>query len=703
MTKGAEFEKKVLNFLKSQFEKLGFRVMEAARQQSGTQNGFDIRIRFVDHSKKIREFCFECKEYKRELAWNSMVVKIHEVHASNYLPDGYIAISPHVDFTNINRNSLEKLSRTVGFPIKYWTPLSNVKEYFSLDADFFQYLYGEAPEPNEADKQRIQKNIRDFIKDTLREKDRLTAKTPPVILPKDLTLKIPKIHPDDIVGRTADLQELRTLLCDENRVVVVNGLGGIGKTTLARGYVFGYYKDYKHVVWISQTTSNIAVDITNTEGLLESLSIDKEDKIEERLFGEILRKLKAIGDSPNLLIIDNADRTLTQLKDVLPGPPDWHLLVTSRERVDGFYWKELDFLSLEQAIALFKKHCKLIDEERQIAELINAVDYHTLTIEILAKTAQSRRVDIAALKKSIKDDLQSNVYVEHKGEKIDKVRSYLSSIFNLSRLNEKDTWLMKQFTCLPSEFHNYSALLSLIGPNVTQIEGLAGTLNGLVERGWILYNTVTDAYKMHLIVKEIVVMQLLPALGDIETLMEIGNLSKDQVGDSSSYRAISARPISKATDRPIVREIFRKEFYGPGAKQFPDEGLWEIYEAMETDDLFGAYLVFHKEDLLFLLEVHPPVQMDIALPDPGAIGLYCFFKSEDEPACLRALRSCIRSLFRSPRVSRIVTRVNFPKPSNPRQLILQRSGFVLAPGSTTKSAIYQCFRRTFLFAIEANV
>ncbi|SEM66318.1 Tfp pilus assembly protein PilF [Chitinophaga rupis] len=534
MAKGIDFEEKALDYLRSLFEQLGFPVIEARQQRTGTQNGFDIRIGFLDDNRSERNFYFECKDYKTEISWNAIAVKIQELHASSHRPDGYIALSPHVNFSNININILNKLSDTIQAPIKYWTPESNVKTYFSLDDVFFESVYGKKPEVKDDNKTSIQEKIRSIIIDMLRQKDKMAEKNTGISFPKELTLKIPRIHQDDIIGRTDELLELHNLLFKNERVVVVNGIGGVGKTTLVQGYLSKYYKSYQHIVWISQLTKNIASDIINAEGLLENLSIVKQDKEVMQLFHEVLSKLRAIPHSPNLLIIDNADETLTALKDLLPGQPDWHVLVTSRELIKEFYPKELDFLSAENAIALFKKHCTHIKQDDQIAELVKVIDFHTLTIEILAKTAQLRRTDIQTLKRAIEEDLQSNVYIKHKGEKIDKVRSYLSSIFNLSRLNEEETWLMKQFSCLPAEFHSYAVLLELIDPGEDKKDRFPEILNRLLEQGWLLYNTETDAYKMHLIVKEVTVRQLLPVEEDVEGLMDkiIGNLRIDQNKDN---------------------------------------------------------------------------------------------------------------------------------------------------------------------------
>ena len=160
----------------------------------------------------------------------------------------------------------------------------------------------------------------------------------------------------------------------------------------------------------------------------------------------------------------------------------------------------------------------------------------------------------------------------------------------------------------------------------------------------------------------------------------------------------SVRPVDKKTDRSVIREIFRREFYGNTKMQYPDEGLWEIYDRMDTNAAFGAYLVSQNNHILFLLEVHPPVQMDLRsefLSQPGTIGIYCFYHSLLETANLPAFRACIASLFAYPSVNRILTTLNHIAPGDTRATLLQRSGFSRLPENMERSAVYCCTRDSF--------
>jgi signal recognition particle GTPase len=91
----------------------------------------------------------------------------------------------------------------------------------------------------EGDNNLIFQNIKDS---TITVHQNSIAKTS-----KELTLRIPKIHLTEVIGREDELEDLHKLLFDNKHVVVVNGLGGIGKTTLAQAYMSLYYDDYQHI------------------------------------------------------------------------------------------------------------------------------------------------------------------------------------------------------------------------------------------------------------------------------------------------------------------------------------------------------------------------------------------------------------------------------------------------------------------------
>ena len=277
-------------------------------------------------------------------------------------------------------------------------------------------------------------------------------------------------------------------------------MGGIGKTTLAAVYVDEFYEAYDHIVWLTIDNSLEEAVATNY-ALIENLGL-KHLPAEEHLEACLNALRIMAGNKPGLLILDNAGENLAQFYDKLPKPPGWHLLVTSRERIHRFPVMDLDFLNEDEAITLFEKYNQNFSTE-QMRSIVNNVERHTLTIEILAKSARRNKWSFEKIQNALRRDARANIRVLHSPDKIERIKSYLSSLFDLSNLDEQEMYILKQFTALPNEFIAYDFLISLL-----QVEHLAwqdefaGSLEGLYEKGFILKDTNRERYKMHPVLME---------------------------------------------------------------------------------------------------------------------------------------------------------------------------------------------------------
>ena len=285
---------------------------------------------------------------------------------------------------------------------------------------------------------------------------------------------LPFIAKEAVIGRDTDLEKVKIILQTSDLVVLMNGIGGIGKTTLAKYFTAEFRQDYNYVAWVNNTT-NIKEAFTNDIALVDSLhlrneleTLPKNDQWVDQAFSLILNRMRQLGGNnsqqKNLLIIDNAGEDIehTQTLDQIALRPNWKVLVTSREKLLGFTEYELGFLTPEAAKELFYLHYQREVDDVLVEEILELLDYHTLLIEVVSKTAQSLRWSLTDLidhlkKKGLNISEAAKIKFSHNyNQKVWNVFEYLLEMFSLAELSEYEQWVMMQFSVLPSFSIPYS-------------------------------------------------------------------------------------------------------------------------------------------------------------------------------------------------------------------------------------------------------
>ncbi|PSR56372.1 hypothetical protein AHMF7605_24175 [Adhaeribacter arboris] len=370
------------------------------------------------------------------------------------------------------------------------------------------------------------------------------------LYPHELNL-IPR-HTDEFIGRENDLEKLEAELNNSAKVVLVNGLGGIGKTTLAKKYLQIHAKEYNHVAWIEIKQDDlIATDKSGEQAFIGAFAYDKtlwanglnlkiEDtaSLQER-FNSIIHAIKNMAGK-NLLVIDNVGEEIKKFNKILPTPPSWHVLVTSRNILSGFTPFHLDKLEKNKAIELFRTWYEA--DEKEIEVLLEETDYHTLMIEMLAKTLQAsrQRLTIEYLTERLKtghlDDvkLQRRIELSHTQEETQLLKHLLLT-FQFTALNETEIFLLKNFYFLLPQYYKLDSILYLLQVAEEDENNIIDSLDNLAEKGWL--SREDNFYSMHRLIQQVIFYQLNLSVADAETLFN--SFTRLTYTDAHSDRTIA--------------------------------------------------------------------------------------------------------------------------------------------------------------------
>ena len=125
---------------------------------------------------------------------------------------------------------------------------------------------------------------------------------------------------ESFTGRTKELDELHELVQRKNELTVISqitsisGLGGIGKSELARKYAHEYSQKYDgNVIWINAESYGILVEsfhrLTQDELEISTKNIDGKEKDIKSIVKDVY---KYFAKRKSLFIFDNAEKYRTQ-------------------------------------------------------------------------------------------------------------------------------------------------------------------------------------------------------------------------------------------------------------------------------------------------------------------------------------------------------------------------------------------------------
>lgn len=347
--------------------------------------------------------------------------------------------------------------------------------------------------------------------------DTATPKDNP--LGHDLTL-IPYTSSTHILGRTEDLQQLNILLT-ENRCISLCGVGGIGKSALAKLYANNYHSAYDHLIWMDVETGIYESFVLN-ETLIQNLSVDGEQTPKNK-FQEIIQKLNNI-QGKGLLIINDLSSDEKDILEQLKSLYKWNIILTSRVRVDTMITQEVRPLHFEFARKLYRKFEQNRTVDKDIFEqFFDLIEYNTLTIVLVAKTIHlsfdlTLETFLSYLRDQRLDDEQLEVDIELGSTSV-SLLNILQKTFSLKKLDSDERYFLQFFAMLPAEGISMTDLVLWYGKESEKknIASFTKAVNLLHKKG--LITRTGNHVKMDMIFQESVLYQMRKNKGSFLTQM----------------------------------------------------------------------------------------------------------------------------------------------------------------------------------------
>lgn len=293
-------------------------------------------------------------------------------------------------------------------------------------------------------------------------------------------------------GRDTEVLAIHERLKEES-CLFLQGIGGIGKSELAKYYGSAYKKEYDHVLYLYYEE-----DLYQTICQLSFID-DTPDMSERDLFESHYRLFHRLGEH-TLVILDNFNQ-LPEEDELLQefASLSFRLLVTTSSMTDDFpCYPVKEIASME---ALQKIFFSYIPEEKQKPDIacaiIEEVYRHTLTVEMAAKTMKATDLEPEELLEALKND---HLYISspnkvriQKDERIKTAtpKEHLARLFQLQHLSNQNQVILQHLRLMPA-----SGIPKRLFGKWMLLEDFNG-INKLIDYGWIQEDEHTNRLSIH--------------------------------------------------------------------------------------------------------------------------------------------------------------------------------------------------------------
>ena len=209
--------------------------------------------------------------------------------------------------------------------------------------------------------------------------------------------KLPAVSPD-FVGRYEDLKHISENL-QNNPVLYITGVGGIGKTTLVKNFISMHKTDYGVIAYLEFDGDFCHTFCDDMQLQISTISRQDGESTADYFVRKLTHFKRICGEKRVLFVLDNFTGRLTKdLSRVIDC--GYATLIVTRNQPPKNSFPSLEITAIAEKTELFR--LVSLDLERPLTrdericfdEIITLVQGHTLVIELIARQIAAGRLDI---------------------------------------------------------------------------------------------------------------------------------------------------------------------------------------------------------------------------------------------------------------------------------------------------------------------
>ena len=336
-------------------------------------------------------------------------------------------------------------------------------------------------------------------------------------------------------GRDIELQEIHTLLQQE-KFLLLHGVGGIGKTELAKHYAMTYAEEYDAVVFVRfldsmentilSDTNFPIVHCTRSDGESDAAYLERK-----------LQVLRQICTPRHLILLDNFDTGDCGNLDFLTELP-CPILVTSRVDYDGIFPQyEVDILSDESALYQMMAYYTKREPDLYTDAILKALNGHTMAVELVAKQMAlhqltSREMYEKLCAEGISGDNGKVRQLKDSTLREKTAFHHMEILFSVLDLSESEKQVLRCAALVgatPMERQYFEVISDL---NEAEIN----SLDRLIQSGWIseVYQDEMCILSTHPLIVEVLCEKLRPNSRECKNMVELAGSAAGYIEESEN-------------------------------------------------------------------------------------------------------------------------------------------------------------------------